>query len=250
MKKVLKINYLTYFFAISAILCGMFKDCLILFSIILVHELGHVITILYFKYKIDNIEIFPFGGITHINKDINSPINHELLISISGIIAQLILFIIVTMLHNQTLIDYNFYYLFKKYNFSIIIFNLLPIIPLDGSIFIKSLLEKVFSFKTSNYLNVFISIIVLIIFFYINYLFSFNNYLICFFLLYKIIIYIKEYKYLENRFLLERYINNYNFKKIKKIKTINDISKEKISYAYEANKIVKEKEILRRYFKY
>ena len=153
-------------------------------------------------------------------------------------------------MYNNKLLDINTFLVFKKYNFSILLFNLLPIIPLDGSIFIKSMFEKIFSFRVSNYLIIFFSIVILGIFFYVNYILSLNNYLICFFLLYKIIIYIKEYKYLENRFLLERYLNNYNFKKIKKIKSITDISKEKLSYAYKENKIVNEKEILRRHFRY
>lgn len=250
MKKLIKINYLTYFFILSAILCGMFKECLILLLVIIIHELGHVIIIKYYKYKINCIELLPFGGITKIEKDINSSLNKEIMISIAGILMQLILFIATSFLYYHNFLSHDIYYLFKKYNLSILIFNLLPIIPLDGSIFIRSLLEKFLSFRLANIISVYLSLVILCLFIYLNYILQLNNYLIGIFLLYKIIVYIKEYKYLENRFLLERYLNNYNYSKIKRIKDIKDMSKEKIHYMTKNNKIIKEKEILCSYFRY
>ena len=79
MKKI-KINAFTYFFIISACLTGMFKECLILMLIIFIHELGHVLAIKYFNYPIKSIDFLPFGGITKIEKDLNSSINADLII--------------------------------------------------------------------------------------------------------------------------------------------------------------------------
>lgn len=248
MKNLIKINYLTYFFILSAVVCGMFKECLILFSIILLHELGHVITVVYFKYKIDYIEIFPFGGITKIRKDINSSINKEIIISLAGIFMQLVLFVILSILWQINLIDNSIYLIFKKYNLSILVFNLLPIIPLDGSIFLRSLLEKVFSFNLASKLIIIISFIVLFLFFYLNYIYDLDNYIIGIFLLYKIIDYIKMYKYLKNKFLLERYLNKYNYKKLKRIYNINQMQKERIHYMKIRDKLIKEQTILKNYF--
>ena len=244
----LKINYYTYFLLISAILCGVFKECLILFSIVLIHELGHIIMIKYFHYKIKEIEILPFGGITKIEKDLNSAINKEIIISISGIMMQLVLFIILSFLKNHNLINLNIYYLFLKYNFSILIFNLLPIIPLDGSIFIKSIFEKFFSFYYSQIMIIILSVLFLGIFFYLNYYFSLNNYLIGIFLLYKIYDYIINLKYLKNRFLLERYLHNYQYKDIKLIDKLNLMQKERKHFFKVNQRLIEEKEILKSYF--
>ena len=89
---------------------------------------------------------------------------------------------------------------------------MVPIIPLDGAIILKSILNKIFSFKTSYKLYVVISIINIIIYVGFNYKYSLNNYLIIGIFIYKIINSIKEYKYIYNRFLLERYLKKYKFK--------------------------------------
>ena len=236
-----KINAYTYFLLISAIICGVFKECIILFTIVLLHEIGHIIAIKFFDYEIKEVEILPFGGITKIAKDLNSSLNKEIVISI---------FFILFLLKQNNLINLNIYKLFLKYNLSILLFNLLPIIPLDGSIFLKSILEKFFSFYYTQIIMIIISSIMVILFGYVNYLFNLNNYLIAIFLVYKIYDYLINLKYLKNRFLLERYLNDYHFKKIKVISSLNSMQKEKKHLFSFNDKLVREKDILKRYFKY
>ena len=151
--KIIKVNPLTLYFLLLLFLCGFIKIGLIIFFIVIFHELGHVFFIKLFKYKIIDITIYPFGGIIKTDKDINTPPNKELLISSGGIIAQIILFIIIYFLPINILTKEIFY----KYNLSIMLFNILPIIPLDGSIIINSLLNKVLSYKISYYLYIIIS---------------------------------------------------------------------------------------------
>ena len=56
------------------------------------HELGHILISLLFKWKIYKIIILPFGGLTKYNEIINRPLIEEFLVSISGILLQLIFF--------------------------------------------------------------------------------------------------------------------------------------------------------------
>ena len=86
------------------------------------------------------------------------------------------------------------------------------------------------------------------LFTYFNYYFKLNNYLIIIFLIYKIFLYIKDLKYLKNKFLLERYLNEYNFSKIKIINKINNMQKERKHYFKYNNNLVTEKAVLKRYF--
>ena len=172
--KIIKINFLTIYFLLLLFLCGYLKVGLIIFFIVIFHELGHILFIKLFNYKIVSINIYPFGGITKINKDINTPVNKELIIAAAGVIFQLLLFIIIIIL---PISNYN-KSLFYKYNLSILIFNLLPIIPLDGSIILNSLLNKIFSYKLSYYIYLIISLITLILYILTNYWLSLNNYLI------------------------------------------------------------------------
>lgn len=144
------------------------------------------------------------------------------------------------------------YDLFLKYNYSIMLFNLLPIIPLDGSIIVNSILNKFFSFKKSYILYITISIISVFLYVLINYKYSVNNYLIIGIFLYKIYYSIKEYKYIYNRFLLERYLKKYKFKYISTKKGNLDILKiDTYQYFKEDEKIVSEaKKLEERFDKY
>ena len=131
--KIIKINFLTIYFLLLLFLCGYLKIGIIIFSIVIIHELGHVFFIKMFKYEIIDITIYPFGGMTRIKKDINTPINKELFIAFGGILFQMIL-LGITMFLPISIITKT---IFWKYNLSIMIFNMLPIIPLDGSIILK-----------------------------------------------------------------------------------------------------------------
>ena len=127
----IKINSYTYIFLILCLLCGYIKNITIIFTICLIHEFGHIFFIKLFKYEINSIELLPFGGYTSVNKKINSSINKDLLIACGGIFIQVILMFIIYLCKDKiNTITYN---LLMKYNLILIIFNLIPIIPLDGN---------------------------------------------------------------------------------------------------------------------
>lgn len=223
MKNILNkinINIFTYIYFLICIFSGYIKNILIIFIIIFIHELGHILFIKLFKYKIINIDIYPFGGYIKIDKMINTSINKDILITLGGIILQLVLYINTCK-----------YYLFSYYNLIIIIFNLLPIIPLDGSKLLNLLLEKKYSYYLSYKLNIIISSIFLTIFIIYNYLYNLDNYIIILFLIFKLLDSLKYYKYLYNRFLLERYLYNIEYKYIKyDSNSLKDLKKETKHY--------------------
>ena len=243
--KIIKVNFLTLYFLLLLFLCGYLKLGIIVFIIVVFHEMGHILFIKLFKYKIIDITIYPFGGITKIDKDINTPLNKELLIACGGIIFQLILFIIIYFVPINVITKELLY----KYNMSILLFNMLPIIPLDGSIIINSLLNKIFSYKVSYYLYIIISIIFSIFYLFFNYWYSLNNYLIVSLFIIKTYYAIKNYKYLKTRFLLERYLNKYEYKYISTKTGDLDILKiDTYQYFKENNKIVSEYSKLKEMF--
>lgn len=244
MKNILnkiKINNYTYLFFIICALCGYIKNITIIFSICIIHELGHVFFIKLFKYKVVSVEILPFGGFTTIDKRINTSINKDILIAFGGIFFQLILLLIIYILKNCfNFITYN---LIFNYSLILILFNLIPMIPLDGNNIIHLILEKFFSYHLSYYLNFFVSIICLLMFFIINYVYNLDNYFIISFLIYKVIMYFKNYKFNRNRFLLERYLYDFDYNKIdNKTKNINDLKKNVLHYFKEDNRYIREKE--------
>lgn len=243
MKNILakfKISSYTYIFILICFLCGFLKNIFIIMSICLIHELGHIFFIKLFKYEIIKVELLPFGGFTTINEPINSNINKDIIIALGGIIFQLILFLILFIFKNKfNLITYNLY---LNYNFILIIFNLIPIIPLDGSKISELILEKFFSYHDSYHLNFYLSIFSLIVFTFINYQLKLDNYFIISFLIYKTIMSLKDYRYFYNRFLLERYLYNLDYHKIDNhTKNIKDLKKNVFHYFKENNHYINEK---------
>ena len=61
---------------------------------------------------------------------------------------------------------------------------------------------------------------------------------------------LKKERYYYNKFLLERYMNDYKFPKIKVIKTINNMSRDYKHVISRNNKTISEKEALSKYFRH
>ena len=169
------------------------------------------------KYNIVKIRIYPYGGIIEYNELLNRPINYDILIALSGIFMQSIYYFIVYILYLNHIIREITFITFCNYHYSILFFNLLPIYPLDGSKILNLSINKILPFKLSHILSIIISIIIFILLLVFNYN-NLNYIFISLLLLEKIIKEIKDHKYIFNKFLLERYINNFKFKKIKFIK--------------------------------
>ncbi len=243
--KTIRVNNYTYIFLLIAFLCGYIKNALIILIIVIIHELGHVFFIKKYHEKIINITLYPFGGITKVNKDLNTPIKEELVIASGGVLFQIIIYFITVIIpftmHTKELII--------NYNNIIILFNLLPIIPLDGSIIINSILNRFLAYTKSYIINNIISVVSIILFVIYNYNYSLNNYLIICFLIYKTYESINNYKYIKQRFFLERYLYNYRYKRIKNYtKRINDLKIDTKHYFFNDNKVVNEKEKLQELF--
>ena len=195
---------------------------------------------LLFKWKIDKIIILPFGGLTKYNEIINRPLIEEFLVAMSGIILQLIFY---NFIYNY--IDYRY---FSFINYFIIIFNLIPIYPLDGSKILNVFFNKLTSFKNSILLTVIVSYIFIIILSIL--LFNINKilFLIYIFLFIEVNKYYKEKDLIFNKFLLERYLNNIKFRKEKVIKNVNKMKKDYRHLFYINSKYMTESTFLKKMF--
>lgn len=246
----IEFHYTYIIIALGFILTGYFHNLIIFTSIILIHELGHYTIAKLNKLKVEKIIIYPYGGLVKMNNLINTSINKELTVAISGILFQTIYYIIIVILYNQGIIREYIFNLFNMYNNSILIFNILPIHPLDGSKILNLLLSKILPFNLTNKLNIIISIITLIIMIYVNYYdFNYTTILIIGIILDNIIKYQKQLKYIFNKFLLERYIYNITYNKTKKINKINHMYKEKYHILKENNTYITEKQALSHKFR-
>ncbi|MBQ7105629.1 MAG: hypothetical protein IJN90_07225 [Bacilli bacterium] len=241
--KKIHIDSSFYFFIFLSCLSANFKNFILFLSIIIIHELGHVLMGLFLGWKLDKISIYPYGGVTKFNEDINKRLIEELLILLSGPFLQLLYFFIYYYIFRD---DY-----FKYYNISILIFNLLPIYPLDGGKILNIILSYFLSFRLSYYLSIIISIVIsfLFIFFSITRNYTFNLILMFLIVISKVLIEVKKRRYYFNKFLLERYINKYNFKKVKNVSSIKKMMRDKRHIIYSNNKYYTEKDFLKKLYR-
>jgi len=214
MKNIWKIDFSTYIFILLLLLSGLIKDLIAVSIIILVHELGHIFFFKLFKYKINKITIYPFGGIILVSKKIHERIYKEILSSSGGILFQLILLLIINCLYKDGYISNYFYTLFITYNKYILFFNIIPLIPLDGSKILLSIFTMFFSYRTSYVLMIISGIISYIVFLLYNYLNHSYDLVIYVFLFINLVVVLKNYKYIMNNFYLERIMYDHYYNKI------------------------------------
>ena len=245
----IKFDYTYIIMAFGLVITGHFSNLLIFTSLIIIHELGHTIMALFFKYKVDKIIIYPYGGLTKIDKQINTNINCDIIVAISGLFFQTLYFILVLFLYKNNIIREYIYNLFYLYHKSMFIFNILPIIPLDGSKIINLILSKYINFNAANKLTIVISFIMLIFFLYSD-IFD-KNYsivMIIGILLNNIFKFYKETPFIYNKFILERYLYNYNFKKYKIINCIDKMYKNRSHLFKSGDRTLNEQEYIKKFF--
>lgn len=224
----------------------MFKEFIIIFSIIIVHELGHFLFSYIFNWNLDKICIYPFGGTIKFNEKLNKPLYQELIILLGGPFIQLIYFLFFYLLFTKGIVSFRNYTIFKEYNYALLWFNLLPIYPLDGGRILNVINNYIFSFKLSNKFTIVFSYLFII---YILFkLRNINLNSMVMILGYEDYIYLKRQDYLYNKLLLERYINNFNFKKFKIISNKNNFYKDKRHIIKYNNSYITEKEYLNERF--
>ena len=243
MKNIFKIHPLYYIVALITICTGLFKDFIYITLLIFIHEIGHLIGALYYKWNIKKVVILPFGGITIFNELINKSLKEEFVILVLGPLFQILFYFILCILN----IESN---LITNYHYGLLLFNFIPIIPLDGSKLLNIILNKIFSFKLSHIISLFISLICLIYLFIRTIIIkNLILFIILIFLLIKNIKEIYLHKYLFNKFLFERYNYNLKFKKIKRIKGLKIYKMKKdYKHLFYLNKYITENEILKDYF--
>ena len=242
----IEFHYTFIIIALGFVLAGYFSNLIVFTSIIIIHELGHIITGLHFKYKLDKVIIYPYGGMTKFNTIINTNINKDILVAISGVIVQSIYFILITILYTKGYIREYIYNLFTIYNKSILLFNILPIIPLDGSKIINLILSKYLYYNLSNKLTIIISFITIIIILITRiYEYNYSFIIILGLLMKNIYDFYKNLEYIYNKFHLERYLYKITYPKKKIIKSKKKMYKNKSHYFYINNQLLKEDDYLR-----
>ncbi|QGG47251.1 site-2 protease family protein [Heliorestis convoluta] len=96
------------------------------------HELGHTIAARRLGFAVKEIEFFPFGGVARLSADVNHRPRDEISVALAGPAFSFLLLLII---EGANLLGFSwggYYEYLRIVNFTIGVFNLLPILPLDG----------------------------------------------------------------------------------------------------------------------
>lgn len=239
------ISKYTLFLLLICFITGLIKEISAVFILIIFHEFGHYIASYIFNWNIDKITIYPFGGIITYDENIDKPLKEEFIITILGPINQLIIYFIFVVLNKKYIISDTYLNIMSNYNISMLIFNLLPVIPLDGSKLLNIFLNKILNYRLAYNILSFISFI-FIVFFINKYKNNYSYFIIISFLLYELFNYIKNRKYMFNRFIFEKYLYKNKYKKYIKINNINKMKRNKKHIIKLNNMYMSEKDAIKK----
>lgn len=153
-------------YGLSGALFGMIL-ILLLFACVTLHELGHSLVAQFFDIPVREIILLPIGGVAFLGRNPSKPIQ-ELLIAIAGplvnvVIAALILLITgatayVSMLDQQGTVQgaalapsfTTLMLWLLQANVALVIFNLIPALPLDGGRVLRAILAMSMTYQRAT----------------------------------------------------------------------------------------------------
>ncbi len=240
-RNTFKIHVFFYFVMFIALFTGNIRDYLIFTSIIIVHELGHIVGGCLFSWKINKVILLPFGGLTVFDNPINTSLFEQFIVTLLGPLFQIIFYFFISRLFNlsQSVI---------YYNYVLLLFNLLPIYPLDGSKFLYVFLNIFFPFKLSHLILVFNSFLFIVGVVVFVGRFDFLVFLVLLFLFFSVLSFFRDRDLIFNKFLYERYSYDLKFRNIRRVGSIYKMYLWCRHLIYDGKKYTSEKEFLLKRF--
>lgn len=119
-------------FFIIAFITGTFIQFATIITIVFIHELGHYFAARFFKWRIDSVVLWAFGGVMITDEHDSRPLIEELIVTIAGPLQHIVIFFFIQFFSYFDLLSP---YIIEQaifFNRIILLFNLLPIYPLDG----------------------------------------------------------------------------------------------------------------------
>lgn len=134
---------------LASVITGHFVELITLFAIVFIHEWGHVAAARWFGVNVVSVQMLPFGGVAVMEDTTFLNAGREMLIAVAGPLQNGLLIGLAWLLHAFGLWDGPFYEYFVQGNILIALFNLLPVLPLDGGKIAHSLFSIILPYHLS-----------------------------------------------------------------------------------------------------
>ncbi|MBU9721898.1 MULTISPECIES: M50 family metallopeptidase [Bacillaceae] len=155
-----KVHIHPIFWAIlgAGAISGFFKEIIMLFIIVFVHEMGHSMMAQRFRWRIKKITLLPFGGMAETEEYGNRPVREEILVVLNGPVQHLWLMGVSYFLLLTPFWSEGDHQMFIFHNLTILLFNLLPVLPLDGGKLLFAFHSYIFPFHKAQQISFYMSI--------------------------------------------------------------------------------------------
>ncbi|MEN2765860.1 M50 family metallopeptidase [Ornithinibacillus xuwenensis] len=214
------IHPIVFAFLLISVVTGMFVEMLIILSIVLIHEFGHYAAATYFRWRIRKVMLWIFGGVMETDEHGNRPLYEDIVVTLAGPFQHLLIYGFVFIISFFSIIPASIIDLILLYNTTILLFNLLPIYPLDGGKLLFFLLSARLPYQRAYYNILLISMVLcslIAIIQIVFYPFTLSALLIMIFLFIENHAAWKKRYYVFLRFLINRYKGNGTLKLMRPI---------------------------------
>jgi stage IV sporulation protein FB len=144
---------------IGSAITGYFLEAVTLFGIVLVHEIGHLVAANGFGWRVREVQLLPFGGVLIVDELGTAPTREELIVSLAGPLQHVWMILIALLMKWVDVGASSWWDYFIEANLMIGLFNLIPVMPLDGGKVMQSLLGYLLSYHNTILYTAWISMI-------------------------------------------------------------------------------------------
>jgi stage IV sporulation protein FB len=217
-----------------AVATAHFIELMMVLLIIFVHEMGHGAAASFFSWRIKKIALLPFGGVAEVDEHGNRPLKEELVVVLAGPLQHVWMLGLSYLFFIAGVFPEKLHALFMEYNLMILVFNLIPIWPLDGGKLMFILLSMNTSFQEAHLRTLYGSVAALLIF-STSLLFiaplTLNVWVIIGFLAFSLYFEWKQRRFTFMRFLMERHYGKQV--DLRELKPINTSENEMVGHVLE-----------------
>lgn len=164
------------------------KTILLMFFMLSIHEGAHMLVAHLFHYPIEEVIVYPFGLCAKMKYIGLGNVFYEMLIIGAGPFTHVFFPFIFAFLLSCNFISQAYYEYLCMLNMSILVFNLLPIYPLDGGRIMQSLYHMVFRYTTAQKFTLLTSILNIYLLFHYRIMNTVSAYFAMGFLLLQILV--------------------------------------------------------------
>lgn len=125
----------------TSLLTGHFIELITLFAIVFIHECGHAAAAALFGCRVRSIQMLPFGGVAVIEDGGKLTAYREIVIALAGPLQNVLMVGVVVLIRQFQLGDPVFLDYIINANMLIALFNLLPVLPLDGGKVVQAIVS-------------------------------------------------------------------------------------------------------------